>query len=153
MELQIAIGLAIAITLLLTLVAMLVEQAVRRPIERLKHAIGEVAKGNFAVRVEAEGRDEIAAMCSAFSSLRRISTRRSARPTRCSRQSRAATSASAWWPSCRAIWRSSRKRRERHAAACTTMDALNAVMPWPPVTRRACTGMWKANRATRWTPR
>ncbi len=63
------IVMTIFVAVLLAFVSMLVEFAVRNPIEKLRAAIGEVAKGNFAVRVESEGRDAIAVMCGAFGSL------------------------------------------------------------------------------------
>ncbi|MDE0854282.1 MAG: methyl-accepting chemotaxis protein [Nevskia sp.] len=67
--LRIGLGLCAAAALLLTLLALLVDQAIRQPIERLNQAIGEVAQGNFGVRVEVEGRDAVSVMCRAFNSL------------------------------------------------------------------------------------
>lgn len=65
------VGLAIVLVLsLLAVVAVvLVDAAIRHPIERLDQAIAEVARGNFSVRVEAEGRDAISAMCHSFNAL------------------------------------------------------------------------------------
>jgi methyl-accepting chemotaxis protein len=57
------------LALLLIGAAVVVGRAIRKPIESLQAAITEVSKGNFAVKVEAHGRDEIATMCTAFNSL------------------------------------------------------------------------------------
>lgn len=65
------IGAALVAVLLLLMVftALLVDAAIRQPIERLNHAIGQVAQGDFAVRVEDQGNDAISTMCRSFNSL------------------------------------------------------------------------------------
>lgn len=60
---------AVLSVFMVVLVSLLIERAIRWPIERLRGAISEVAKGNFAASVHADGDDEIASMCKAFSSL------------------------------------------------------------------------------------
>lgn len=60
----------VAVLLLLMLcIALLVDAAIRQPIERLNHAIGQVAQGDFTVRVEDRGNDAISTMCASFNSL------------------------------------------------------------------------------------
>ncbi|MCL1530563.1 methyl-accepting chemotaxis protein [Xanthomonas nasturtii] len=61
---------ATALLLVLTvLAALLIEAAIRRPIERLNQAIGKVARGDFDVHVEDEGKDALSTMCRSFNAL------------------------------------------------------------------------------------
>ncbi len=66
---QVGLVIVLTLSLLLAGAAMVVGRAIRMPIEQLKAAIAEVARGNFAVKVVTDGRDEIADMCTAFNSL------------------------------------------------------------------------------------
>ncbi len=54
---------------LMLFIALLVDAAIRQPIERLNHAIGQVAQGNFTVRVEDRGSDAVSTMCGSFNAL------------------------------------------------------------------------------------
>jgi methyl-accepting chemotaxis protein len=65
------IGTSLVAVLLVLMVftALLVDAAIRQPIEKLNRAIGQVAQGDFAVRVEERGNDAISTMCHSFNSL------------------------------------------------------------------------------------
>lgn len=67
--LQVGLAIVLVLGLLAVVAVVLVDAAIRHPIERLDQAIAEVARGNFGVRVEAEGRDAISAMCHSFNRL------------------------------------------------------------------------------------
>ncbi|GAB3513399.1 methyl-accepting chemotaxis protein [Pseudoxanthomonas daejeonensis] len=67
--LKVGLGIVVVLSLLALVTVLLVDAAIRHPIERLDQAIAEVARGNFSVRVEAEGRDAISAMCHSFNAL------------------------------------------------------------------------------------
>ncbi|KLD78107.1 methyl-accepting chemotaxis protein [Xanthomonas hyacinthi] len=59
----------LALLLLTAFAALLIDAAIRQPIERLNQAIGQVARGDFTVRVEDAGRDAISTMCRSFNAL------------------------------------------------------------------------------------
>ncbi|WP_372013063.1 methyl-accepting chemotaxis protein [Pseudoxanthomonas sp. 10H] len=67
--LKVGLAIVVILSLLAVVAVLLVDAAIRHPIERLDQAIAEVARGNFSVRVEAEGRDAISAMCHSFNAL------------------------------------------------------------------------------------
>ncbi|MFP5305106.1 MAG: HAMP domain-containing protein [Gammaproteobacteria bacterium] len=68
-SLELGIAIVAALCALTVLMAMLVHASIGEPIERLKTAVGEVARGNFGGRAEVEGSDAIAEMCAAFNAL------------------------------------------------------------------------------------
>ncbi|PPT99404.1 hypothetical protein XarbCFBP7408_14910 [Xanthomonas arboricola pv. guizotiae] len=59
----------VVLLLLTVLAALLIDAAIRQPIERLNQAIGQVARGDFDVHVEDEGKDALSTMCRSFNSL------------------------------------------------------------------------------------
>jgi methyl-accepting chemotaxis protein len=65
------IGFILIAVLAIVMIAatVVVSLAIRKPVERLRDAIAKVAKGDFAVKVEAEGQDAIAVMCRDFNAL------------------------------------------------------------------------------------